>query len=160
MPLPGRYPAPPNFVDRNHWGRPTMPSRSTLRRAGQATSAAKHWKKQIKHLSRELRRRLSQLRPRRRRLHALVSSFDRRRPPTRHRCRKRAAGMHNSSIRQLVILRQVIRGWLPSTCNCKNVGDPVKRGYPWNRRFSLLRRSQSGAMDRWSTGGLARCSVR
>ena len=56
MPPPGRYPAPPNFADRNQLEARLNYAESQYaqaRRAGDER-AAKHWKKQIKHLSREL----------------------------------------------------------------------------------------------------------
>jgi len=56
MPPPGRYAAPPNFADRNQLEARLNYAESQYaqaRRAGDER-AAKHWKKQIKHLSREL----------------------------------------------------------------------------------------------------------
>jgi len=56
MPPPGRYAAPPNFADRNQLEARLNYAESQYaqaRRAGDKR-AARHWKKQIKHLSREL----------------------------------------------------------------------------------------------------------
>ena len=145
MPPPGRYPAPPNFADRNQLEARLNYAESQYaqaRRAGDER-AAKHWKKQIKHLSRELSGGgyPHGSGPRRVGLHAawwavLWTAAVRLRATD---AGKRAAGVSTTVLSaNRLSSGRLSGGWLPLQRLPAN--GRSKRGISiWNRRFSLRR---------------------